>query len=88
MVTEPEAAAMYTARYLKKEMQKDFLKVSPFISRFCRFTDAIKISECFVLCDAGGGTVVSGPKNNSNVLITESTFRMLFHTESQNLSQR
>lgn len=41
MVTEPEAAAIYTARYLKIEMQKDFLKVG----------------ECFVLCDAGGGTV-------------------------------
>ncbi|KAF2495164.1 hypothetical protein BU16DRAFT_539159 [Lophium mytilinum] len=41
MVTEPEAAAMYTARYLKTKMQKDFLK----------------IGECFVLCDAGGGTV-------------------------------
>ncbi len=27
MVTEPEAAAIYTARYLKSKMQKDFLKV-------------------------------------------------------------
>lgn len=41
MVTEPEVAAIYTARFLKIEMQKDFLKVG----------------ECFVLCDAGGGTV-------------------------------
>ncbi|KAH6665947.1 hypothetical protein B0J14DRAFT_203950 [Halenospora varia] len=41
MVTEPEAAAVYTARFLKKEMGANFLK----------------IGECFVLCDAGGGTV-------------------------------
>lgn len=27
MVTEPEAAAVYTARHLKKEMGKEFLKV-------------------------------------------------------------
>ncbi|KAL2073566.1 hypothetical protein VTL71DRAFT_10892 [Oculimacula yallundae] len=41
LVTEPEAAAIYTARYLKKDKKKDFLK----------------IKEYFVLCDAGGGTV-------------------------------
>jgi hypothetical protein len=28
MVTEPEAAAVYTARHLKEEMGQDFLKVS------------------------------------------------------------
>jgi hypothetical protein len=26
-VTEPEAGAMYAARFLKEEMQRDFLKV-------------------------------------------------------------
>lgn len=41
MVSEPKAAAIYAARYLKEEMGRDFLKVG----------------ECFVLCDAGGGTV-------------------------------
>lgn len=40
-VTEPEAAAIYTARHLKNTMGGDFLKPG----------------ECFVLCDAGGGTV-------------------------------
>lgn len=28
MVTEPEAAAVYTARHLKKDKKKEFLKVS------------------------------------------------------------
>ncbi|CZR64187.1 uncharacterized protein PAC_14084 [Phialocephala subalpina] len=41
MVTEPEAAAIYTARHLKEDKKTEFLK----------------LGECFVLCDAGGGTV-------------------------------
>ncbi|QDS73014.1 hypothetical protein FKW77_009110 [Venturia effusa] len=41
LVTEPEAAAVYTARYLSDFHGQDFLKVG----------------ECFVLCDAGGETV-------------------------------
>ncbi|KAF8851719.1 hypothetical protein BDZ45DRAFT_730704 [Acephala macrosclerotiorum] len=41
LVSEPEAAAIYTARHMKEKMGKDFLRVG----------------ECFVLCDAGGGTV-------------------------------
>ncbi|PVH78397.1 hypothetical protein DL98DRAFT_590324 [Cadophora sp. DSE1049] len=41
MVTEPEAAAIYTARHLKKDKKKEFLKTK----------------EHFILCDAGGGTV-------------------------------
>ncbi|CAI6331925.1 unnamed protein product [Periconia digitata] len=40
-VTESEAAAIYTARYLKSQLGREFLKVD----------------ESFVLCDAGGGTV-------------------------------
>ncbi|OAL29037.1 hypothetical protein AYO22_02473 [Fonsecaea multimorphosa] len=40
-ITEPEAAATYTARYLKDEIQQIFLKPN----------------SCFILCDAGGGTV-------------------------------
>ncbi|KAF2188028.1 actin-like ATPase domain-containing protein [Zopfia rhizophila CBS 207.26] len=40
-VTEPEAAAIYTARYLKEKEATEFLKER----------------ECFILCDAGGGTV-------------------------------
>jgi molecular chaperone DnaK (HSP70) len=43
LVTEPEAAALYTARHLKEDKHTEFLK----------------LGECFVLCDAGGGTVVS-----------------------------
>lgn len=57
MVTEPEAAAIYTARYLKTQMGKDFLKV--FSSVWCSdHSNLVKLEECFVLCDAGGGTVV------------------------------
>ncbi|KUJ14621.1 actin-like ATPase domain-containing protein [Mollisia scopiformis] len=41
MVTEPVAAAIYTARHLKEDKKVEFLKEG----------------ECFVLCDAGGGTV-------------------------------
>jgi hypothetical protein len=40
MVTEPEAAALYTARFLKEEEAED-----------------LRLRDCFVLCDAGGGTV-------------------------------
>lgn len=40
MVTEPEAAAVYTARYLQE-----------------RGSRSIKKDECFIMCDAGGGTV-------------------------------
>jgi len=42
MVTEPEAAAVYTARFLRNE---------PEGSR------TLKKNECFILVDAGGGTV-------------------------------
>ena len=31
MVTEPEAAAIYTARYLKEDTGREFLKASSFI---------------------------------------------------------
>jgi hypothetical protein len=64
MVTEPEAAAIYAARYLKLEMQKDFLKVLPLLDMICEhaYSDD-KPGECFVLCDAGGGTVVSSHMN-------------------------
>ncbi|ORY13860.1 hypothetical protein BCR34DRAFT_253204 [Clohesyomyces aquaticus] len=40
MVTEPEAAALYTARYLKEMEDED-----------------LRVKDCFILCDAGGGTV-------------------------------
>lgn len=40
-ITEPEAAAIYTARFLKDSLGKDFLKDGGY----------------FILCDAGGGTV-------------------------------
>lgn len=44
VVTEAEAAALYTARFLKEKE-----------------AEPLKKGECFVLCDAGGGTVV-GPR--------------------------
>ncbi|KAF2249310.1 hypothetical protein BU26DRAFT_519428 [Trematosphaeria pertusa] len=40
-VTEPEAAAMYTARYYSDQRQESFLRQNRY----------------FILCDAGGGTV-------------------------------
>ncbi|KAF2267873.1 actin-like ATPase domain-containing protein [Lojkania enalia] len=40
-ISEPEAAAIYTARSLKEEQGEDFLKENGY----------------FVLCDAGGGTI-------------------------------
>ncbi|KAN0102782.1 hypothetical protein V8E51_011095 [Hyaloscypha variabilis] len=40
LVTEPEAAAIYTAQYLKQQE-----------------AELLREKECFVLCDAGGGTV-------------------------------
>jgi len=42
VVSEPEAAAIYTAKYLKELGGTDFLEVG----------------ECFTFCDAGRGTVV------------------------------
>lgn len=35
MVTEPEAAAIYTARYLKSTLGQDFLKVSADSTKQC-----------------------------------------------------
>jgi hypothetical protein len=32
MITEPEAAAIFTARHLKEEKKQEFLKASKFIS--------------------------------------------------------
>lgn len=40
MVTEPEAAAIYTTRYMQEDGSVN-----------------LKENQCFVLCDAGGGTV-------------------------------
>jgi hypothetical protein len=40
MVSEPEAAAIYTARYIQDHG-----------------TTNLKQNQCFILCDAGGGTV-------------------------------
>ncbi|KAF2823206.1 actin-like ATPase domain-containing protein [Ophiobolus disseminans] len=40
MVTEPEAAAVFTVRYMQEE----------------GFT-SLRTNQCFILCDAGGGTV-------------------------------
>jgi hypothetical protein len=36
MVSEPEAAAIYTARYLKEDKKKEFLKVSVLVNYFCQ----------------------------------------------------
>ncbi|KAJ8111356.1 hypothetical protein OPT61_g6033 [Boeremia exigua] len=40
-ITEPEAAALYTARHYRDEKAEEFLREG----------------QCFILCDAGGGTV-------------------------------
>jgi len=44
MVTEPEAAAIYTARYLKSKKNEDFLKVTHFNEN--------DICGCFLLLSA------------------------------------
>jgi hypothetical protein len=36
MVSEPEAAAIYTARYLKEDKKKEFLKASVLINYVCQ----------------------------------------------------
>jgi hypothetical protein len=36
MVSEPEAAAIYTARYLKEDKKKEFLKVSVLVNYVCQ----------------------------------------------------
>jgi hypothetical protein len=40
MVTEPEAASIFTLRHMQEEDSK-----------------ILKNNQCFILCDAGGGTV-------------------------------
>jgi hypothetical protein len=60
-ITEPEAGALFAARYLKNEMKKDFLKVclEPLPQHsFEVCSNSFQPGECFILCDAGGGTVV------------------------------
>jgi len=58
-VTEPEAAAIYSARYLKDTMGQDFLKVGQrALNTFPFLTPVPQEKGYFVLCDAGGGTVV------------------------------
>jgi hypothetical protein len=69
MVTEPEAAAIYTARYLKSKMGMDFLKVFE-TPNFDAYADLLKLEECFVLCDAGGGTVVSLTRSMEIIVLT------------------
>jgi 3-oxoacyl-[acyl-carrier-protein] synthase III len=61
-ISEPEAAAIYTARYLsEKPKTRNVLKVSANQINPLSFLFLIKVqrNQCFVLCDAGGGTVVS-----------------------------
>lgn len=45
-------------------------------------TDGIQVGECFVLCDAGGGTVVSNQSENK-ILKTNAylQIRTLYHTK-------
>lgn len=40
MISEPEAAAIYTTRYIQDHGAM-----------------GLKVNQCFILCDAGGGTV-------------------------------
>lgn len=58
-VTEPVAAAINTARYLKDTMVQDFLKVGQSTEHIHPFlTPVPQEKEYFVLCDAGDCTVV------------------------------
>jgi hypothetical protein len=58
MVSEPEAAAVYTARALQQSLGSSFLKVRVYFQNRDGANKS-QLNECFVLCDAGGGTVVS-----------------------------
>ena len=56
LVTEPEAAALAT---LKEKAEEEILKVC-YTSGFTHSRlNGIKVGDAFVVCDAGGGTVVS-----------------------------
>jgi hypothetical protein len=59
-VTESEAAAIYTARYLKDREGTEFLRVFSAYHALILILDSLpeQINEPFILCDAGGGTVV------------------------------
>ena len=56
LLSEPEAAAVYAIR----TMEKDSATVCIFLQERSR-SNASQKGDCFVVCDAGGGTVVSGP---------------------------
>ena len=60
LVAEPEAAAIYTARYLRELSGDDILKASAHKSHIAAdgTNEERQNGESFVLCDAGGGTVV------------------------------
>jgi hypothetical protein len=68
LVSEPEAAAIFTARYLKETMGRDFLKVFLYDGKLQLVLISQQINERFVLCDAGGGTVVSSPLRQTTAI--------------------
>jgi hypothetical protein len=58
MVSEPEAAALYTLKDLREQDGEESINVS-LSNRLSFATDLTsQPGDCFVLCDAGGGTVV------------------------------
>jgi hypothetical protein len=57
VISEPEAAAIYTARYKREIEQEDFLEVW-LQSVYLTLINFQQDLDYFVLCDAGGGTVV------------------------------
>ena len=73
-ISEPEAAAIYTARWFAEDPgTRQFLKVNLSVSVVYTSTkQPNQEKECFVLCDAGGGTVVS--LNHSKICSLLSVF--------------
>lgn len=57
LVTEPEAASYFTARDLQESGIK-FLEVREIVSTKTHAScNNWQVNDCFILCDAGGGTV-------------------------------
>lgn len=59
LISEPEAASYYTVQHLQAR-KAEFLKASPSVLQvWCamQYPDNCQVGDCFVLCDAGGGTV-------------------------------
>ena len=69
IITEPEAAALYTARHLKEIDGQNCLRVSTCTDSVRSLTENIQLNEYFIVCDAGGGTVVGVFRFHDQILL-------------------